>query len=285
MSKTKFRKTAYLLLLLLNSFSIVLSGQDRVFFKQPSSTLDISKIRNRVVFEDSHGFIWVGTVDGLMRYDGYQNKVYRYDANDNTSIAESQIKWITEDAKGFLWIVNMNGMLNKFDPITETFQLVELPQQKEKSPLVLHKLICQDGRLWLRMESGELFLTTNQQPALDQLIETYINDFTLQQNVLWVSTNKGLRYWSDKQRSLLIPAYKGEGKQALLKERSWRLWVDPKGMLWTVVKDKFYQVDPVTYQVNVFYITEPMPFLGESLYQYHFIVDGQNRIWIWQIGT
>src|SRR6188768_3271836 len=52
------------------------------------------------IFQDSRGFMWFGTRDGLNKYDGYKFKVYKNVAKDPTSISGNFIQTIYEDSKG-----------------------------------------------------------------------------------------------------------------------------------------------------------------------------------------
>jgi PAS domain S-box-containing protein len=73
------------------------------------------------IFQDSRGFLWIGTQDGLNRYDGYSFKVYKHDPEMPTSISHNSILKIAEDENGILWIGTWGGGLNRYDPATETF--------------------------------------------------------------------------------------------------------------------------------------------------------------------
>jgi ligand-binding sensor domain-containing protein len=66
------------------------------------------------IYQDQKGFIWIGTRDGLNRFDGYQMVVYRYDANNPASLSDNYIRYIYEDKSHNLWIGTING-LNRFD--------------------------------------------------------------------------------------------------------------------------------------------------------------------------
>ncbi len=73
------------------------------------------------IMKDSHGMIWVSTVSGLCRYDGYEFKVYQYNPSDTNSLTHNNLaNEIIEDINGNLWIPTLWG-LNKFNPYTETF--------------------------------------------------------------------------------------------------------------------------------------------------------------------
>ena len=68
------------------------------------------------ILQDSRGFMWFGTQDGLNRYDGYNFVVYRNDPNNLNSLGDNRIRTIVEDLSGILWIGTEAGGLNKYDP-------------------------------------------------------------------------------------------------------------------------------------------------------------------------
>ena len=71
--------------------------------------------------QDSKGFLWFGTFDGLNRYDGYNIKVFENDSNDSSSLSNNHINYIYEDKTGILWIGTNGGGLNKFIREKEQF--------------------------------------------------------------------------------------------------------------------------------------------------------------------
>ena len=75
----------------------------------------------RCILQDHIGYMWFGTQNGLVRYDGYNMKVYQPDPDDSLSISDRQIYAIYEDRSGTLWIGTERG-LNRFERATETFK-------------------------------------------------------------------------------------------------------------------------------------------------------------------
>ncbi len=91
-------------------------------------SLDVSKGApddlSAALMQDSRGFIWSGAFAGLVRYDGFDVKVYDNDPDDPTSIPEGFIKQISEAEDGSIW-VGGNASLSRFDPATEKFERFE----------------------------------------------------------------------------------------------------------------------------------------------------------------
>ncbi len=62
------------------------------------------------IFQDSRGYMWFGTFDGLNRFDGYQIKQYKYNPQDSNTLSNNTIRDIQEDHLGYLWIGTDNGL-------------------------------------------------------------------------------------------------------------------------------------------------------------------------------
>ncbi len=73
------------------------------------------------IYQDKTGFLWIGTMDGLNRYDGYSFKIYRNDPTDSNSIGFNSINSIYEDQAGNLLIGTNGGGLAIYDPKTDNF--------------------------------------------------------------------------------------------------------------------------------------------------------------------
>ncbi|NQZ08001.1 MAG: GAF domain-containing protein [Algicola sp.] len=72
------------------------------------------------VLQDRQGFIWVATLNGLYRYDGYDFKAFKHNSKDPTSLVDNYVNTVYLDSKGILW-VGTDGGLSKFNASTESF--------------------------------------------------------------------------------------------------------------------------------------------------------------------
>ncbi|MEO6330051.1 MAG: two-component regulator propeller domain-containing protein [Ginsengibacter sp.] len=73
------------------------------------------------ILQDSRGFMWFGTSDGLNKYDGYKFTIFKNNAKDNNSISNNFITGIVEDSKGIIWVSTRGGGLNRYDRETNKF--------------------------------------------------------------------------------------------------------------------------------------------------------------------
>ena len=90
----------------------------------------ISQSTAEIIFQDSKGYIWIGTNDGLNRYNGYEYKIYNYEEGKN-SISNNGITDITEDENGYIWVGTVQGM-NRIN--TETGEIQNYTKENEKIP-------------------------------------------------------------------------------------------------------------------------------------------------------
>ncbi len=103
---------------------------DLVTTKEGLSSLKIYSIA-----QDNNGFLWIGTMDGLNRYDGYNFKVYRNIPDDPNSIPVSRIMDILVAPNNILWLTTKNEGLIKFDPTKEEFtHFINLPSDTSSLP-------------------------------------------------------------------------------------------------------------------------------------------------------
>ncbi len=114
-------KNIYRIFVALLLFSNYALGQTNLKFDRVSTTNGLSNNSINCLIEDSKGYMWFGTFDGLNRYDGYKIITYRPNPYDTTSISDNTIRCILEEHLGYIWVGTDKG-LNKFDPVTETFK-------------------------------------------------------------------------------------------------------------------------------------------------------------------
>ncbi|MBN1789979.1 MAG: response regulator [Bacteroidales bacterium] len=91
-------------------------------FENISTKDGLSHSSVNYMLQDHNGFMWFATYNGLNKYDGKAFKVYQKNDQDKTSISSNDIFFIYEDTSGNIWIVNSVTGLDRFDPITETFE-------------------------------------------------------------------------------------------------------------------------------------------------------------------
>ncbi|MCK7554772.1 hypothetical protein MKQ70_07060 [Chitinophaga sedimenti] len=97
-----------------------IAQSDHFSFTHANITDGLSNNQVNNILQDSRGFMWISTMSGLNRYDGYEFKVYRHDLRDSTTLADDIVTRIAEGPGGLLWVSAGTGQ-NIYDPRTEKF--------------------------------------------------------------------------------------------------------------------------------------------------------------------
>lgn len=100
--------------------SVCFSQTNAYNFAHLSTVDGLSQSSAIAIHQDDLGQIWIGTRDGLNKYDGSKFTVYRNEIDNPTSISNNDILAIEQDSDGFIWIGTYNG-LNKYNPKTNQF--------------------------------------------------------------------------------------------------------------------------------------------------------------------
>lgn len=110
------------------------------------------------IIQDQSGFIWIGTQDGLNRYDGYEFVVYRHDPGDSTSLADSEIRGLAVDEFGNLWVGTRAG-LNRLNRGAGTFTRFQHDPADDSSLSdndITKILVDHESVLWVGTKAGGL---------------------------------------------------------------------------------------------------------------------------------
>lgn len=113
----------------------------------------------RGIMQDSQGFMWFASHDGLNKYDGYKFTVYKNIPSDSSSLAHSGLWRIIEDRRGNIWVCTWGGGLNMFDRKTEKFIHYKHDKNNNNSisdDFVYCVLEDHEGKIWIGTINGGL---------------------------------------------------------------------------------------------------------------------------------
>jgi ligand-binding sensor domain-containing protein len=120
----------------------------------------LSQSSGYAMLQDARGFVWIGTADGLNKYDGTSFTVYRHISFDTTSISDNFVQVLLEDrSKRYLWVGTRDGGLNRFDRIRGTFSVFQHNPRRHSTLSANHiTALVQDstGVLWIGTDGGGL---------------------------------------------------------------------------------------------------------------------------------
>lgn len=164
--------TALLLLLSPVALSRIELVDPAPYAKHITSLGDINLTEIHSVFQDSRGYMWFGTSEGAIRYDGFTAVHFTHDPDDPHSISHNHVYNFVEGPEGNLWLTTYGGGLNKYNPHNKRFEQIDLTIEGES------------------------------QPARDQFYDLTLDDA----GILWIGTRKQpYRYDIVNRRALPMP--------------------------------------------------------------------------------
>jgi ligand-binding sensor domain-containing protein len=140
-------------------FPDISAQQDNINIKFDNISIKdgLSQSSPNCIFQDSRGILWIGTEDGLNKYDGYSFEVYKPEQNDLFSISNPRILSVCEDAESNLWIGTNGGGLNKYDRKSDRF-IHYLPGKNDTAfiagNIVYALMPSGDNHIWIGTDKG-----------------------------------------------------------------------------------------------------------------------------------
>lgn len=234
-------RSALLLGLFITVFSLpvlAVEPEQLVFDRMTTSDgLSISAVDT--IAQGPLGFLWVGTQDGLNRYDGYEFRVFRHEPGDPSSVPDNFIRALHLDAEGRLWVGTADG-LARYVPATESFDPIELPPEHRYVEDIHSDGI---GRLWVATRNGlwrvdpesgdrELFL-----PGDSGLADAYVRSVLVDsEGVTWAGTASGMQMYSARDGRFMAPPV-AVWPEALEQTRINDIFEDNRSHLWIATRD------------------------------------------------
>ena len=231
----------YKALILFLVFPIILNSQSQdIRFEHISVEQGLSQNIVQCILQDSRGFLWFGTEEGLNKYDGYKFIIYKHNPDNPYSLSHNNIRSLYEDKSGVLWIATDDGGLHQFD------------RQKEQFIHYLHN-------------------PANPKSVQSKCItQIYESDYG-GKNVLWIGTNEGLDQFNRQT---------GEFKHCGPEGFIYAISEDPSGELWIgTLSNGLYKLDQEQDQfINYRYHPDIPNNLGDNIQSTY--ADKSGMIWI-----
>lgn len=182
-----------LFLLLLLSLVQQVSSQN-IRFENLTIKDGLSQSVVNCINQDKLGYIWIGTQDGLNRFDGSNFKIFKHIVNNPSSLSSSYINDIEFDSKGMMWIATMNGGLNVYNPYRQFFYVFdEIEALKEGA--INDILFFEDYLYVATAKSGLIRINTSNNQMYDvfnaktnKFPSDKINCISIVNGILWIGT-------------------------------------------------------------------------------------------------
>ena len=254
------------------------------------------------ITQDSRGFMWFGTVNGLNRFDGSRFHVYQNDPEDSHSLSANHVLFCLLDQRKRLWFITEDCVLNRYDPDTDGFFHILLFSEKREQGGFYITTFMEDssGRLWVGTWNDGLICYD---PKTDSL-KTYDDELDLSKTVgafgkrirtivedknktLWIGTSGGLVKYDEIQKKIFRYPYRPLNTdqpfdksrlnspyvRQILEDRSGRLWI---GMTYGGLQRFDHEKKHfISYPFNS---DDPNSFPGNSVHLVY--EDPSGRLWV-----
>jgi ligand-binding sensor domain-containing protein len=268
----------------------IIEGRD-IRFQTLFNRQNLSHVRVESIVQDTQGFMWFGTWNGLNRYDGYKYKLFKHEAGDAQSLSGVYIYTLFKDHRGNLWI-GTDGFVDRFHPETESFThyKLETPAAERLSNIVNHISEDSSGMLWVSTRNG-LFRLDPNSGELKNYLHDSANSTTLADNEIkssgedrrgnfWVATSRSLDEFDRQAGKVKRHIEVGESGIGLLFHE------DRFGVFWVIYGSPGYiaTLDRKTNRLTRFeYAWKPGPPRANQAYA--LLEDSQGTMWFGTAGA
>lgn len=261
----------------------------KISFKQLTIADGLSQATVQYIFQDSDGYMWFGTEDGLNRYNGVDFQFYRYSGEEGVGISSNWITYINEDKEGYLWVSTTKG-LNKIDRSTGNIEVFTEAKGNLSNNNVNGVFIDSEDTPVVFTEDG-LNIYDKDLNSFERVGYSADKKILTSQNILgvvedsngyyWVATDKGLnRYNKDTDE---VKWYSSEeiGEGCISDNYIQNIYIDKYDNLWICTRGGgLNKLDINTGKIEVFKYDENNKYSISSNYVKAVIRDNKDRVWV-----
>lgn len=241
-------------------FTFFTESKGYVTFEHLTAQEGLSSHTVYACIQDSLGFMWFGTRDGLNKYDGTEVSIYTTDPENPYSISDNYTWFLSKSRTGKLWIGTWGSGLDQFDSATEKFihyQHSETSSHSLSDNYVSHIYEDKQGTLWISTDAGGLnefdpvkgtFTSYKHSPSRPQSLSHNKVSGTCEDNQgnLWVGTyGGGLDKFDPKLKTFTHYQHQPDHPNSLINNFIWVLHKDHHGMIWIGTEKGLDKFDPL----------------------------------------
>lgn len=278
----------FLLILFIINLNPILSHantSDNINFRGITIEDGLSQSTVEAIFQDSNGYIWIGTNDGLNKYNGYKFEKYNHDIYDKNTISSNYIVDIVEDNEGYIWVSTTNG-LNKINPQNDTITryFSESNNGSLSNDRICEILVTKTGDILVTTSDG-LNLYNKNTDAFKRILNNdgdlptqYIHSIEEDSNgYIWLGTQSGLVKLDKNLKK--VKEFTNNDINTISNYPIYRIYSDNNYIWVATLGSGLFKIDIDTYEFKVYINTNlnnsiPSDFIRDILR------DSNNNLWI-----
>ena len=164
-------------------------------FNAYTSKNGLSNSHINAINQDSKGYIWIATNDGLNRFDGLNFEVFYSLPDDENTLSSSTVYDIANGKNGIVWFATFKGLCS-FDYKTNKFTRYEIPKQMSAVyPLPIRKIINNDSILWLASSGAGLIKMNTKNNSYTFYRHTENTNSICSDHMLTIETDNKGKIW------------------------------------------------------------------------------------------
>ncbi|CAN5271602.1 hypothetical protein BH09BAC4_BH09BAC4_07380 [soil metagenome] len=258
-------------------------------FKHLTNTDGLPNMTVLCFTQDRYGFIWIGTENGLCRFDGRSVNAYHHVRDSENSLPHNRVAALYTDAAGKIWVGTAQG-LALFDYPTQTFRSFPLPDGTDITCIIE----ATPGVLWLATPRGIRFFDRKQkryttavlgEQLLYPLTHQWINQIKMDKNgLIYVATVEGLLVIDPRKQTSRLYHHQLNNALTLSQGSVTALVPDDAGHVWLGIYDNYRghleRLDLQTGYVERVAIPQFAGSENASTLINDLLIDQQSRLWV-----
>lgn len=241
--------------------------------------------------EDKDGFLWIGTADGLKRFDGNDYTLFKHDKNNVHSLIHNEIEALCEDNEGRIWVGTGQG-ISYFDK--KTNQFVNLKEFNKSNNICFNILCDEKGDVWFSIRKRGLFHYDVKTKKLQNFANNPTDKYSLSSNRIfakgmlfdplkrgiWLQTEKGINFFDFSSQQFhnknnnpkKFPIYQSESNRGLALDGNKLIFFDT-----SLQKLNYFDLEK---EQIVKEISVEKYFKKEKMEVLYIFVDKQHNLWL-----